>query len=292
MQTLAISQNFDIHHEGIAHCAHPTDACVEFFLYTPASAGPDSPTLICVHGISRNALEHVELFRPYADRSGAVLIAPVFSEAVFGKYQQLISRDPDIPRSDVALLKILEHTSKSAPINTNRVHLFGYSGGGQFAHRFSMLHPDRVETVTVGAAGWYTFPDPSLKYPLGIAESPNLPGLFFSPDRFLKVPTTVLIGPRDASRKGALRKSDRLDSLQGQTRIERGQRWIAAMENAAKEVGIEDARHEFRFLSGGRHSFAKAMNRYGLGEATCQFAGILPSSQQPERGLNAHEPRP
>jgi poly(3-hydroxybutyrate) depolymerase len=57
------------------------------------------------------------------------------------------------------------------------LHLSGYSGGGQFVHRFMLVHPGRVARVAVGAAGWYTFPDPALDWsiPAGSSRGPISP---------------------------------------------------------------------------------------------------------------------
>jgi pimeloyl-ACP methyl ester carboxylesterase len=260
----------------IQHRSLDADPRTKFLLYEPETTARRAPVLVTVHGISRNAREQVELFSPFADAYGVVLLAPIFDDAVFGKYQQLASKRPGTLRSGDALRQMLDEVGRQTSVDADRSYLFGYSGGGQFAHRFAMAFPDRVKSAVIGSAGWYTLPDSELLYPFGIADNPRISGLTFEPDRFLKTPMHVFVGPRDASRNGALRKSEKLDVLQGQNRIERGKRWVTAMQEAAASLAIAHADFRFELLSGGRHSFAKAMRQYGLGEATFDAFALAP----------------
>lgn len=277
---------------AIRHCRLPDDPRVAFLLYVPETAGDRAPLFVTVHGISRNAAEHAKLFAPYAEACGAVLAAPIFDEQTYGKYQRLVSRRPDVLRSDDALRRIVDRVDQLASVNAERVYLFGFSGGGQFAHRFAMAYPERVASTVVGAAGWYTLPDPELAYPYGIGENPKLPGLSFEPERFLRTPFQVLVGPRDVSRDWALRKSEKLDGLQGQTRVERGERWIAAMREAATRHGVLAPSLRFDLLPGGRHSFAKTMKRHDLAAATFAAFGLTPTGSDPADGDLARESHP
>ena len=46
----------------------------------------------------------------------------------------------------------------------------GFSGGGQFAHRFFYLYPERLHAVSVGAPGRMTRLDNTLNWPQGIKD--------------------------------------------------------------------------------------------------------------------------
>jgi pimeloyl-ACP methyl ester carboxylesterase len=140
------------------------------------------------------------------------------------------------------------------------VYLFGYSGGGQFVHRYTMAHPDCVRSFVVGAAGWYTFPNADEPFPLGIGESPDLPDVKFEPNRFLAVPGSVLVGERDTFPGTALRKTPRVREEQGQSRFERGRRWVDAMNAASAAAGLS-THYTFESLSRSPHSFAKSVAR-------------------------------
>ncbi|KAK9234061.1 hypothetical protein V1525DRAFT_414306 [Lipomyces kononenkoae] len=63
-------------------------------------------------------------------------------------------------RYDLLLLAILDEVSLRCPaIDTSKVLLTGFSGGGQFVHRFTYLHPERLLAVNVGAPGSVTYLD-------------------------------------------------------------------------------------------------------------------------------------
>jgi pimeloyl-ACP methyl ester carboxylesterase len=102
------------------------------------------------------------------------------------------------------------------------LRLFGFSGGGQFAHRYALFYPRRVARQVLGAPGWYTFPDPEHRYPLGLRTAPpEWPKLTFNPGRFLRIPTLVLVGEHDNRRDRELNRTRQVDVHQGLDRMER-----------------------------------------------------------------------
>jgi len=135
-----------------------------------------------------------------------------------------------------------------------------------------LLHPGRVAALALGAPGWYTLPDERYAFPLGIAQFPEEIQLDLA--AWLVLPMIVLVGSEDNQRDPALRQSARLDRLQGLTRIERGQRFIAATAAAACTRGLTP-RLEFALLPGVGHSFEAAMTAGGLPEKILPFLGLL-----------------
>lgn len=243
----------------------------EYFLHVASTADERSPVVVLVHGITRNAAEHASGFSAVAEQAGAILIAPLFTKEAYGQYQQLADPQSGI-RADLALLDILEAVARETGASTDRIHLFGFSGGAQFAHRFMMLYPERISAVAVAAAGWYTLPDHELPYPLGIKSSP-LPGRRAKPARFLAVARHVFVGDRDISRDRSLRTSRKLDRLQGDTRLARARTWFDAMEREAEREG-STACSSFTLLKGIGHSFADAAGR-GLAESVFNKFGLI-----------------
>ena len=245
----------------------------QYFLYVPQRGGANAPVFVTVHGISRNAREHAERFASFAERYGVVLIAPYFSHERFPDYQRL-GRKGKGARADLALDSIVAEVGRLTGAQTGKLFLFGYSGGAQFVHRYALAHPERVAKVALGAAGWYTFPDPTVKYPKGIAQAKSLPDITFDSARFLTIPTCVLVGERDVRQDVALNKSPAIAQQQGATRLERGGQWIAAMTRAAAAHGL-DTPYTFHTLPRSRHSFTKSMGRGKMGEMVfdCLFGG-------------------
>lgn len=220
--------------------------------------------LASIHGISRNAFEHAARFIPYADKFKVAIVAPCYSTYDFNDYQRL-GRKSRGARADLALYSLTQELREALPFLNGELYLFGYSGGGQFVHRYVMAHPEGVTAYAVGAAGWYTFPDSSLEYPQGILKPNELDGVIFSPERFLKIPALILVGERDVHPGTALNKCPEIVQQQGSTRMERGLRWTQAMNKAAREHGLET---EFRFeiLSRSNHCFEKSMRRGQMGD--------------------------
>lgn len=250
---------------------------LRYFLYVPPGVGKDAPVLVSVHGISRNADIHVRRFARRAERYGVIVVAPLFDARHYPGYQRLGLSGG---RADLAFNAMLDELQRNVGVDTARVYLFGYSGGGQFVHRYAMAYPERVAAIAVGAAGWYTFPDPGRRFPFGTAPHRKLPGLRFDEAAFLRIATHVLVGEDDILRDRAIRQTEHLDQHQGSNRVERGQRWVAAMAQAAQHHKLDT---EFRFISlpGSDHSFSRSVKHGGLAKQVfrCLF-GPPPSARQ------------
>jgi pimeloyl-ACP methyl ester carboxylesterase len=236
-----------------------------YFLYVPPSVSSHPPLFVTVHGISRNAREHARLFAPFADQYGVVVLAPLFPAQAYDDYQRL-GRKGDAEHAGRVLEAMVDEVGRLTGAKTERFFLFGYSGGGQFAHRYAMAHPERVGAYAVGAAGWYTFPDLHLPYPHGIKPSKSRPDMRMVPKRFLAIPATVLVGERDTRLDTALRKTSKVIGQQGTSRLERGRRWVAAMQQAARDRGLEGS-FDFVALSRCGHSFRNCMQVGNMGGA-------------------------
>jgi pimeloyl-ACP methyl ester carboxylesterase len=207
-----------------------------YFAYRPINPQPDQRPLVFVHGYSRRAEEHALALLPLCEALGCALLAPLFTKSEHPRYQRL-RRGGDGQRPDRILNACLEDLFGPG---VGEIHLAGFSGGAQFAHRYSMAYPQRVAHLLAIAAGWYTLPDPSLRYPLGLHARRALRGISLNPEHFLRVPATVIVGEQDTGTQN-LRSSAALNALQGTTRVERARNWVAHMRMAAKQHRQESA---------------------------------------------------
>ena len=228
-----------------------------YYLYIPKTAGKRPPLLVSVHGVSRNARQHAELLAPMAERYGVVLLAPLFSKKRFPDYQRL-GRAGRGPRADLALNRIIGEVLNLTDVDTSRLYLFGYSGGGQFAHRYAMAHPESVAGVVIGAAGWYTLPRDDTSFPHGVGLCRDLPSLRFDTGRFLRIPMTVVIGDQDTDRDPELNQSKKVDLLQGRNRLERALTWVKTMNLVARSHGLP-GHYRLEVIPGVSHSFAQGV---------------------------------
>jgi pimeloyl-ACP methyl ester carboxylesterase len=248
--------------------SHPGELAYHAVVPKRAVEAGVASLVVAVHGISLNALEQVTSFAPFAAERGHVLIAPCFDTPEDADYQRLGRRGRG-RRADLALDDAIRRLSESSGIRFVRRFYFGYSGGGQFVHRYLMTHPDRVDGAVVSAAGWYTFPDPRLAYPMGLRVGGALAGARMEPAEFLRVPVLAVVGSLDVERDDSIRTTSKVDERQGDDRRERARRWVAAMRAAARTRNLP-ARHELVELDGAGHSFLDCVEA-GLTKTTFDF---------------------
>ena len=241
---------------------------LETLLYFPHSVAIPTRALVTVHGIGRNAMEHALMFAAQAERAGVAIIAPMFSDRRFRGYQTLRKRRHGLA-PELSFETMLDELAAASGLDLQRLSLFGYSGGGQFAHRYAMVRPGRLHRLTVGAAGWYTFPDAQVCYPQGLADLPARLGEIDLP-AFLRVPVHVLVGDDDLQRDDALNQTLEIDQRQGLTRVERGQRWVGALRAEARARQMP-ARANLSLLPGVTHSFSDAVVHGGMDQAVFDF---------------------
>lgn len=239
------------------------DPGLEYMIYIPSSGGEDAPVVVSIHGISRNADEHARLLAAYCEIHGAILVAPLFDKDQYPDYQRL-GREGRGKRADLALNLILSEVAATTGARADRINLFGFSGGAQFAHRYAMAHPHRLAHAVLAAAGWYTFPDTTRRFPRGIRPNRHLRGVRFDAEEFLEVPMTVLVGSDDVVQTG-LRRGERIDGDQGVSRVERARRFVQAMKDCATVYYVE-SRCQYEEIEDCDHSFKRSILRSGLGE--------------------------
>lgn len=222
-----------------------------YYLYVPAKFSPKGQVLAVVHGASRTAERYARAWLKIVEREKLVLVAPLFARRTFPDYQRLNFAGP---RADLHLHAILDEVGRLTGAQVQRFYLYGFSGGGQFSHRYALVHPERLLRVAVGAPGWWCLPDATLDYPLGIKKSATVPpDVEFRVDELLRLPLAVVIGEHDTKRGRSLRQEATIDGLQGHNRVERGQRWFTLMRQLAGQKKIP-YRFELYLIAGAGHS--------------------------------------
>lgn len=258
----------------------PHDGALACWIAWPDRVDPSARVLVAVHGIRRGAQEQAALFAPQAAALGRIVIAPLFDAQRWPRYQRLGDS------ADTALLDLLEGLGDDAvtPIDRSvRFDLCGFSGGAQFAHRFAMLHPERIGRLSMASAGWYTFPD-NAPYPYGLgpprgsgARTARMQSRF---EQFLRLPIDVYVGERDNRRDANTRSGDDVDRQQGRDRRTRASRWSEALAIEAGVRGIVP-RIQFVVLPGCGHSFRRCAQRGGLVDRVLRESIALPRWQLP-----------
>jgi dienelactone hydrolase len=193
------------------------DQRFSYCLYVPRDIDTSHrhPLVVAVHGTERAVQSYRDAFADLADAHQCVVLAPLFPAAV---------DDPDDVhnyklieyhgiRFDRLLLDMVAEVALRWPVATDRFYLHGFSGGGQFAHRFLYLRPNRLAGVSVGAPGNVTLLDPTTPWPRGTADITELFGIGLSLNALRDVPVRLLIGAQDNQPHPLDRDSTRVASI-------------------------------------------------------------------------------
>lgn len=173
-----------------------------YCLYVPPSLGQggEKPELIvAMHGTGRGFTGYRDAFSSFARWNNCIILAPLFPIGVMGdgyrdgfKYM----REGNL-RYDHVLLAIVEEVSERYGIAFDRFGLFGYSGGGHFAHRFLMLQPNKLWGVSIGAPGSVTLLDPSRDWWVGTRNFAELFGQQLDIPAMKQVAVQMVVGAAD-----------------------------------------------------------------------------------------------
>ncbi|MEQ1783631.1 MAG: hypothetical protein ABMA14_19925 [Hyphomonadaceae bacterium] len=237
---------------------------LDYFAYVPRTATTDSPLLVTVHGIERMALQHAVRFSALAEKHGFIVVAPMFSKARVPRYQRL-ERGPQGDCPITAFELTVDHVQRATGLTPAPLRLFGYSGGAQFAMRYTLTGSLPVGRLALAAPGWFTMPDTQQPFPYGLGDSPALEGRAADLTRLLSIPVLLTVGAEDTRRDKSLNRDAIVESSQGKTRLQRAHRWYDAMTAAVKARGLPQTM-QFKLLEGAGHDFNDNMQTFGLGE--------------------------
>lgn len=100
-------------------------------------------------------------------------------------------------RFDLRLLTMVEDAGERFGVETAQFALYGYSAGGQFAHRFLYLYPERLGAVAIGAPGTVTVPSMAYAWPSGLAGLSEVVGRPVDLSRGHRSRVLLLVGDHD-----------------------------------------------------------------------------------------------
>lgn len=180
-----------------AQFAYRSDPRFSYCVHLPKAQAPR--LLVAVHGTGRNAMAYRDALARFAELEGYVVLAPLFPVGVLGDfnpdgYKYMAEQGL---RYDRVLLGMISELEQLLETQFKRFNLFGFSGGGHFAHRFFYLHPERLASVCVGAPGGVTLLDDTRDFWIGTRDfaarfgaAPNLAAM-------RQIPAQILIGSED-----------------------------------------------------------------------------------------------
>ena len=182
--------------------ASSADPRLHLLLYVPPAAaeGRKVDLLVAVHGTGRtSAVDFRDGFSEFGLYNDCAILCPIFPMNVLGdgarsgyKYMQ----EGDI-RYDRAVLSMVEEMAEKYGQDWSKFAIFGFSGGGHFAHRFAILHPDKLWAASVGAPGSVTLLDPDRDWWVGVRDIEARFGRPFDAKMLADVPVHMVVGDAD-----------------------------------------------------------------------------------------------
>lgn len=177
-----------------------SDPRFSYCLYVPRTA-PDGGyrLVVAVHGTARTAEAYRDAFAGFAEEHGALVLAPLFPAGIEGPgdlsgYKLLRSGGIAYDR---LLLNMVAEVGARYPLRAGGFLLHGFSGGGHFAHRFLLAHPQHLAGVSIGAPGIVTLPDPTVDWWAGVRNFATIFGHPPDLSAISKVAVHLCVGAQD-----------------------------------------------------------------------------------------------
>ncbi len=185
-----------------AQFAYKKDPRFSYCLHIPQGFSEDPEgyrLLVAVHGTGRTCMAYRDAFSGFADDHRYVVLAPLFPIGVMGDdnadgYKYMLEAGL---RYDRLLLGMVDEIEDILGYAFGRFDLFGFSGGGHFAHRFYYLQPGRLSAVIVGAPGGVTLLDESRNYWMGTKDWADYFGQPVDLEAMRQVRSLLVVGEQD-----------------------------------------------------------------------------------------------
>lgn len=152
------------------------DQRFSYYMYLPKGFHPQKQPadhlLVVIHGTFRDAQNTRDSFMSFAEETNSVVLAPVFPTGIIDPedlHNYKFIKYHDI-RFDLIVLDMVDEVSQTFGLPKEKFMLYGFSGGGQFVHRFMYLHPERLSTVVIGSPGRVTYLDQEENWYAGVRD--------------------------------------------------------------------------------------------------------------------------
>lgn len=182
--------------------AHHGDSRFAYTLYVPEaiedSARPVD-LVVSLHGSTRAMEIYRNGFAEFGRWNDCVILSPLFPVGVLGDgngdgYKQMVEGDI---RYDQVLLDMIASVGKRYGRSFDTFALFGYSGGGQFTHRFCYLHPEKLWAASIGAPGSVTLLDADQDWWVGVRDFATRFGKPLNLPALQRLPVHMVVGDSD-----------------------------------------------------------------------------------------------
>lgn len=272
----AYDEGFTIHEACVS------DPRFSYSLYVPKSAcadGVQTRLIVAVHGTGRRFEDTLHVLAHFGRWNDCIILCPLFPAGIQGDrnidgYKYMIEGDI---RYDLVLISMVDEISRRYGLDFSKFLLCGFSGGGHFAHRFLLLHPDRLAACSIGAPGSVTLIDPTRPWWVGTQDVPQVFGAPIDLEALKQVPVHMAVGSVDLETWQITHKPGSRYFIEGAndagiTRPER----IVALHKSFEDNGINcaletipgAAHDEKRYYDRVQEFFAQILRPTATGSAT------------------------
>lgn len=155
--------------------------------------------VVIMHGTGRAFVEYRDAFAEFARWNDCIVLCPLFPVSPLGDgnrdgFKQLIEGDI---RYDHILQGMVAEVGEKFGRDFSRFALFGYSGGGQFVNRYTLLHPETLWAASIGAPGSVTLLDPSQDWWVGVRGAEARFGKAVDIEALRQVAVHMIVGKAD-----------------------------------------------------------------------------------------------
>jgi hypothetical protein len=198
-----------------------------------------------MHGRNRNGADYRDWWAAAAERNGALVVTPEFSERHYAhpddyNYGAMFAPDGRPQPHSQWLFPVIDavfvDACRRAGSTAKRYFLFGHSAGSQVVHRMVTFGwSDRIECAVAANAGSYTMPLLDEPFPFGMKGSGSaLPEL----RALLARPMLVLLGESDNDPNHYQLPREPGAMRQGPHRFARGQHYFETGRREAERLGV------------------------------------------------------
>lgn len=212
---------------------HLSDRPITVFYHIPDSAHQSSPIAMVVHGSARDGEYLRNALKPESDRRNAIILMPNFGSAEYsnnyfllgnlfddGENPSVASQNDSTEWTYAIIEQLFIHFRAEVASKDARYDLVGFSGGGQFAHRFAFFaHRPQCDRIVACSSGWYTLPDAASPFPYGLGTTQRASDADVR--KALATPLHLAVGSADTDpNSSGLRHTAEADA-QGLNRVQR-----------------------------------------------------------------------
>lgn len=261
--------------QGAGHYAfeHPaTRAMVPVDYYKPAGYTGETPVVVVLHGVKRDALAYRDAWKRYADQHNLLILVPTFTRQTYpgangynlGNVFHATTKaeltgkilpaqaNPEALWSFALPDAVFDDFKTREQTEQTGYTLYGHGAGAQFANRFALFMQDSLACRIIAAnPGWYTYPDHSATWPYGIAGVTMIDDAQIN--RYLTAPLVLMLGSDDVKASGGVMRNTLQAKAQGANRHIRGATFIeyAKQLAAARDIALA---WQFDYVAGAGHS--------------------------------------